>query len=811
MKISLNWLNEFLPSRLENTGDLSKKLTALGIEVEGIETRGGSFTNVVVGKVLSREKHPNADKLSLCKVNVGHAVPLSIVCGAANVAAGQTVAVALVGAKLPIKGKSGDPTVLEIKKSKIRGEVSEGMICAEDELGLSENHDGIMILPETYIVGEPFEKYVRRDTVFEISITPNRADVLSHLGVARELTGDTNLIKPTAPKLEFKPNTPRVTVEDTANCPYYAAVIIEGVTIAPSPIWLQETLQALGLRPINNVVDITNYVLHGLGQPLHAFDLDKLSGKRIVVKSTVGEEFQTLDNKTRILTAGDVMICDAEKPVAIGGVMGGLHSEISQTTKNVLLESAYFNPTAIRRTAKRLSLSTDASYRFERGTDYALPRYAAELAAKLITELAGGKITEAAEHKGELPKPLELTLRPARASAFLGANIPTERQVEILSHLGFKELRRDSTTITFLAPTHRVDMAEEIDLIEEIARVYGYDNLAPSEKMNAAYPQSRNALANFEDDVRLMAIGFGFKEILTNPLLPLAEASLFSENLVRTLNPVSEDMDALRPAMTPSLLKIISSNIRKGNKDLRLFEIGHTFEKDAEGGTYLKGYRERSVLGIALTGERLPVSWANAKAAVDFFDLKGAVEQVLQKLHLIDKSKFIPYTPSELRLVISADVRGKNASDLMAGRLQIVPKQLTTRFDIEQSVFIAELDMAVLKEAAGAALAMVYQEPAKFPVAFRDLAFLVTKSVMANDMISVLNQSDARIQSVRLFDVYESQTGKSETTVESRRSLAFTLKVANHERTMTDEEISAVVANAVEQVRSKFGAELRQN
>ncbi len=395
MKLSLAWLKTFAPDLSNDPYTIASRLTSLGIEVEGIEQLGGTFTNVVVGKVRDCQKHPNADKLSLCKVDVGKANPsgelLSIVCGAPNVAAGQTVAVALIGAELMMK--SGER--LKIKKSKIRGEVSEGMICAEDELGLSEHHDGIMILPDDYMVGEPLETYLERDTVFDIAITPNRPDWLSHQGVARELVGEHSLKRLSAPSLNFSSSTNRIQIEDTVGCPHYAAVVIQGVKVAPSPQWLQTLLRAVGLRPINNIVDITNYILHAIGQPLHAFDLDMLKAHRIVVRSNYAGKFKTLDGKEREVKEGMVMICDAQNPVAIGGVMGGLESEISFQTTSVLLESAYFNPSKIRKTAKTLGISTDASYRFERGVDRAQIRYAAELATKLILELAGGKVLEA--------------------------------------------------------------------------------------------------------------------------------------------------------------------------------------------------------------------------------------------------------------------------------------------------------------------------------------------------------------------------------------------------------------------------------
>ncbi|MFN3562013.1 MAG: phenylalanine--tRNA ligase subunit beta [Chloroherpetonaceae bacterium] len=817
MKLSFAWLKTFAPNLSSDISTIASRLTALGIEVEGIEQLGGTFTNVVIGKVIECKKHPNADKLSLCKVNVGKANPsgelLSIVCGAPNVAVGQTVPVALVGAEL--KMKSGE--TLKIKKSKIRGEVSEGMICAEDELGLSDNHDGIMVLPDEYAIGEPLETYLQRDSVFEISITPNRPDWLSHQGVARELVGERNLQRIEAPSLNFSTSTNRITIEDSVGCSHYVAVVIDGVKVSPSPQWLQSLLRAVGLRPINNIVDITNYVLHSIGQPLHAFDLDMLKEERIVVRSNCSGKFRTLDGKERELKEGMTMICDAEKPVAIGGVMGGLESEISLQTTRVLLESAYFNPSKIRKTAKTLGISSDASYRFERGVDRAQIRYAAELATKLILELAGGKVIESSQVELEKPKAIEIALNPKRAKALIGAEISDETMTAMLEHIGIREVRVEGEKKIFAVPSFRVDMSQEADLVEEIVRVYGYDNIPPSEKMNATYPQSYDRLSNFDDQLREMMIGFGFREILTNPLLPLDEVKEFIENPIRTLNPVSEEMDALRPSLLPSFLKVVAHNLNRGNKDMRLFEIGHTFAPD-ENSAYIEGFGEYHRLGILMTGKRYPTSWAMPKDETDFFDLKGVVELLLKRLRCFDKSKFVAYTHNRLHLEIQAVSRDEvvsklssngarsDASECIAGTLEIVPKNILRRYEIQQPVFYAEFDVNVLKRAVNSTIR--YQEPAKFPAVLRDLAFFVPTHVRASDMTDEMLRVDKTIQSVTIFDVYEPKAALQ--TGEARRSIAFSLKLVSYERTMTDEEIARITTSVAERISSKFGAELRQ-
>ncbi|MCS7212361.1 MAG: phenylalanine--tRNA ligase subunit beta [Chloroherpetonaceae bacterium] len=808
MKISLSWLKTFAPSLTLSADEIAAKLTSLGIEVEGIEQIGGRFQNVVVGKVLSCEKHPNADRLTVCKVDVGQAAPLQIVCGAPNVAVGQYVPVALVGAVL--NTKSGE--TLTIKKSKIRGIESMGMICAEDELGLSDNHDGIMVLAEgdaPFALGTPFEQYVEHDTVFDISITPNRPDVLSHLGVARELVGVTGVAMPHYRALPFIKSNSRVRLEDPVACPHYAAVIIKGVKITPSPDWLQRRLRTIGLRPINNVVDVTNYVLHSIGQPLHAFDLDKLTEQRIRVRTDISGEFLTLDGKVRQIEPGMIMICDAVQPVAIGGIMGGLHSEISDTTTNVLLESAYFHPKFIRRAAKKLGLSTDASYRFERGVDWGQVRSAAALATSMILELAGGQVVETTEAMAAEPVRRSVSLNPSRVNAFLGTALEPSQMISILVGLGFERRTQSPEQITFSVPSWRVDIAEEVDLIEEIARIYGYDQIAPAEKMNAAYPAMRPSKEHFNDRLREMVIGMGFKEVLTNPLLKLSEAELFSARVIRTLNPISEEMEALRPSLVPSLLRVIAHNQNLSNFDMRIFEIARIFElASPEEPTAVKGYREQEMLGLALTGRRAPRSWAHPNAMSDFFDLKGAVEEILRRMHLLEKSKFIPYTRDSLRLEI---VAGGNAptAGIYAGLLQIVPAVHLSQYGIEQPVYLAELNLDVLR--AFADEQYQYVAPARFPAVVRDLAFYVPFSVASAEMIADMRKVSNLIEQVEVFDVYEPPVNGHNAESKPRRSIAFSLKFVSHTHTFTESEISALLTKVIEQVQSKYGAELRQS
>ncbi|NTV45442.1 MAG: phenylalanine--tRNA ligase subunit beta, partial [Chlorobiales bacterium] len=589
--------------------------------------------------------------------------------------------------------------------------------------------------------------------------------------------------------------------------PRYIAVIIEGVTIAPSPAWLQEKLKTIGLRPISNIVDITNYVLHSVGQPLHAFDLDKLSGKQIRVRSNINGKFKTLDEKEREIEPGMVMICDAEKPVAVGGVMGGLDSEISDSTKNVLLESAYFNPSSIRRTAKKLGLSSDAAYRFERGVDPAGIELAAAIATQMILDLAGGTVTEMSIAEAEPVTKKTVSFRPERANAVLGTNIEPDQMVSFLTRLGFEKSSEENGAIRFSVPTYRVDVDQEIDLIEDVARVYGYDNIAASPKMVSAYPATRNRHENFDERIRQLMLGFNYKELLTNPLLKQSEVEPFSERIVRTLNPISEEMEALRPSLVPSLLKVISRNLNLGNADQRLFEIGHTFELAGEGkGESVPGYAEREVLCFALTGSREPKGWNQGKSDVDFYDLKGTVEALLHKLRILEKSKFIVYNPSCLQLEITRVAGHGTIQNNIAGRLWIVSQELLARFDIAQPVFIAELELAKLK--AFSEFERTYQEPAKFPVVHRDLAFLISKDVYAQDIVEEILRSDKLIEQVDIFDIFEGNA--KDATFSSKRSIAFSLSLVSRERTLTDKEIHALSDKVIERIKTKFGAELRQ-
>jgi phenylalanyl-tRNA synthetase beta chain len=810
MKISLNWLKELLPIDVQNPQDLDHDLTQLGIEVESVTTTRAAFKGVVVGKVLSKEKHPNADRLSVCKVDVGTGEALQIVCGAANVAEGQFVPVAIVGATLPTK--DGQPFV--IKKSAIRKVESQGMICAEDELGLSDNHDGILVLDETYQIGKDFATYIEADTILEIAMTPNRPDVLSHLGIARELAALKKLSvkRPTLATEKPKAASARVVIEDADACPRYSAKIIEGVTVKPSPEWLQKRLKAVGLRPINNIADITNYVLYELGHPLHAFDLDKLSGHGVTIRSDYEGDFVTLDHKVRKIEKGMLVICDQsrkKRPACVAGVMGGLDSEISNETKNILLESAVFKPQSVRKTAKKLGLSSDASYRFERGCDADATLAALDRAEKLILELAGGTVTETSDTVATPFVPKEISFRPERANAVIGLSLNAKAYDDIFAGLGIAK----KSDKTYTQPSWRIDLLEEIDLIEEAVRLFGYDNVPLSANMMSTYPTIRDKKAGFEDFIRREMIGLGFREILTNSMMPLPQAEMFSKKIVQTLNPISEDMQALRPSLVPSLLKVVAHNLNRGNKNQRLFEVANVFEKDAEWFTFVKPYAERTMLGVALVGQRTPRSWSLKEQATDFYDLKGTLEMLFRKISL-ENVKFIYYSQSDS---YTTEVLNIEIENTLAGSVFAVSPDTLKKFDIDEVVFMAELDLAVLKRLAR--FERDYKEPAKFPEVYRDLAFVTSKEVLASDMVSEMLASDKTIRDVTIFDVFEGKQnldasrlgeGQNGQSPAALRSIAFSLRLVSYEKTLTDEEIARILEKATAAIKGKFGAVLRE-
>jgi phenylalanyl-tRNA synthetase beta chain len=803
MKISVSWLKDFLPSFFFDTPSLVEKLTFLGLEVEDVQESSLPDKLVVVGRIEEVTSHPNAERLTLCRVDVGRDEPLQIVCGAPNVKAGMVVPVATEKAKLQLP----DGQTLTIKPSKIRGERSFGMICAADELGLSDDHSGVMELASTCVVGVPLSNYLDGDAVLDIAVTPNRPDVLSHLGVARELAGRHPIRYPQQKVVEFSQNGLLVEVLDADASPYYTGVVIRGITVAESPAWLRKKLESIGLRPKNNIVDITNYILHALGQPLHAFDFGKLAEGRVVVRSDIQGQFVAINQQLCQVEQGMPVICDGSGKVgALAGVMGALDSAVSDLTTDILLESAYFDPSRVRKSAKKAGISSDSSYRFERGVDPQNVRRSAECAVALILDLAGGFI-EYAQECGSIPAALrKVILRPARVNGLLGSSISAAEMVELLERIGFAADVTAGESITVAVPSFRVDVFDEIDLVEEVARLYGYDNIQPSSQMATIYPQSRHYPEFFPDFLRSLLVCLNFREILTNPLIKKEEAGLFSERLVGVLNPISEGLEVLRPGLVPGFLKVISHNIRHGNRDLRLFEVAKGFrtvseaERSAKGA--LEGYREQEYLVMAITGSRFPRVWNQSPEKVDFYDLTGAVDMLLEKLNLLDKSAVNIYNSRAVTIDLSLAEKGRSRF-LRVGEVRQVDAELLKKFDIGQEIYVAEIDVAVLE--CSFKPGVTYEPPSKFPVVQRDISLILPQDVTVQSLVELVRSSDSMIREVSVFDLFERAREDG-----GERSVALSLEIADHGGTLKDERISDILSKVGSNAESKLGAVIRQ-
>ena len=798
MKISLNWLKDYVDISGLTAEQISATLTMAGLEVEEMDDQGKKLEKFVVGYVESKEKHPKADRLSVCMVNDGSAIS-QIVCGAPNVEAGQKVPVALLGAVVPANG-------MEISKVKLRGVESSGMICAEDELGIGNDHSGIMILPEDAPVGTPLAEYLGLDDViFEIGITPNRPDALSHIGVARDIAALFNreLKLPAAPtetgKSEIE-NYASVVIEDTVNCPRYAAKVVKNVTIGESPAWLKKRLKAVSLRPINNVVDITNYIMFELGQPLHGFDLDALAGKKIVVKQAgSASKFVTLDSKERTLTPNALMICDGEKPVAVAGVMGGENSEVTANTKTILIESAYFNPTSVRKTAKALGISSDSSYRFERGIDYANTVFAAERAAQLIAEVSGGTIVpgfiDVYPEKKVAP---EVTLRYKRVEKILGFAVSAEKIDAIVKNLGFTVVGKAADSITVTVPAFRPDIEREIDVIEEIARINGYDEIPTISSLRLPMIEIVD-VTEFAGNAKNALTALGFFEVLTNSLTSVHLPEL-QGNAIKMLNPQSSDMAGLRTSLLPGLLSTIKKNANVGEKNLKLFEYGRIFKQMKPTITSFEDFTEEEQIGIVLTGNAASKEWFSAPRPFDFYDLKGLVNSFIEKIsldnYLIDSyypqvNNIFDYSFSKLYQSQVVGTGGKLSSEILHS------------YGIDAQVFYFEFNVPKLRQIPGKK--KVHSELLKFPKVTRDCAFVLEKNVDAQVVIDFIKKNAAPIlQQVRLFDIFE-----SDSLGENKKSLAFALEYYDFNKTLTDEEVEKDFNAIIKKVSSEFNAVLR--
>jgi phenylalanyl-tRNA synthetase beta chain len=808
MKISYNWLKQFIKIDwdAEKTGEL---LTDLGLEVEGIETVEsikGSLKGVVVGEVLTCVKHPGADRLNVTTVNLGEKEPVQIVCGAPNVAVGQKVAVATVGTIL--YDKSGES--FKIKKGKIRGEVSLGMICAEDELGLGTDHDGIMVLDTKVVPGTPASEVfdIDIDQVFEIGLTPNRSDAMSHYGTARDLRAGLiqkeitkELISPSVSDFHVDDRTFKIDIDvvEESFAPRYCGVTISGLSIAPSPDWIQKRLKAIGVQPINNIVDATNYVMHELGQPLHAFDAHKIKGGKVVVKTLEQDtKFVTLDGVERKLDAEDIMICDGEdNPMCIAGVFGGLHSGVSENTSAIFLESAYFNSISIRKTAKRHSLNTDASFRFERGIDPNFTKYVLRRAALLITEIAGGKCSsDVLEFYPNRIQDAEVFLSYENAYRLIGQKIPKETIKSILASL---EIRLNSETeggLGLKVPAYRTDVRREADVIEEILRVYGYNNIEFSDKLNASITFADFDGVKVENTSANQLIAQGFKETMANSLtkanyLELTE-DLMEEHNVKMLNPLSTDLEVMRQSLLFSGLESVLYNINRKNSSLKLFEFGKTYHK------FTEQYEEIKHLSLFVSGDRTKPHWNAPQKSSDFFYLKGVISALLERLG-ISKTQIKPCKSDIFTEGISL-YRGK----VKLVDLGLVNSKILKEFGIKQEVFYADILWDNILDQIKNNKVKVKALP-KFPEVKRDLSLLLDEEVKFSEIYNIAFQSEKKfLKAVDLFDFYQGDKLES-----GKKSYAVSFVLQDESQTLNDKQITKIMNKLQSSFEKQLGASLR--
>ena len=806
MKISYNWLKQFIKIdwKSEETAAL---LTDLGLEVEIVDkyqSVKGGLEGIVVGHVLTCIQHPDADRLKITTVDLGTGIPVQIVCGASNVAVGQKVPVATIGTVLYDK----EGVAFTIKKGKIRGQESHGMICAEDELGLGEGHDGIMVLDDELVPGTLAATVfkIENDEVFEIGLTPNRADAMSHLGTARDLRAgmiqngtNVELITPSVSNFRVDKRTLKIDIDvkEPKLAPRYCGVTISGIEVKASPAWLQNRLKAIGLSPKNNIVDVTNYVLHELGQPLHAFDASKINGKIIVQTLPTGTKFVTLDDVERTLHEEDLMICDEKGPLCIAGVFGGKKSGVSENTSSIFLESAYFNPVTIRKSAKRHQLNTDASFRFERGIDPTITEYALKRAALLIQEVAGGEITS--DLINVYPKKIEdfsVFLNFSKAAKIIGEELPKDTIKKILVSLDIKVNSVSDAGLGLTIPAYRVDVQREIDVIEEILRVYGYNNIKFSKKVNATVSNSpRNEDYKIQNVIATQLNSQGFNEMMANSLTTATYAALSEElnasHNVTMLNPLSADLATMRQSLLFSGLEAVSYNINRKNADLKLFEFGKTYHN------YLAGYEEKKHLSLFLTGSRNQESWTGAQKPSDFFLFKGYVTGILSRLG-ITKTQNVPSTSD----VFSEGIAIAIGNDTLV-ELGVVKKSILKHFGIKQEVFYADFNWALILKLI--ATKIKYTEIPKYPEVRRDLALLIDQNVSYESIYNIAKQTEkALLKDINLFDVYEGQN-----LPEGKKSYALRFTIQDNSKTLTDTQIDKIMSKLQNNFETELGASLR--
>lgn len=790
MKISINWLKDYVPIEVD-PHLISEKLSLAGFEVEEVIEKRLDFPNIVVGKVVEVEKHPNADKLTVCKVDAGIGTDLNIICGAPNVEKDQIVAVALIGADLP--------NGMRIHKAKIRGIESEGMICSEKELGVSENAEGIWVLSPDLTIGKPLAEALEFETDFilDIAITPNRPDGLGHIGIAREVAAifDLPFHKPEPEFTESGASSGYsvgVEIQSPESCPRYAARLIKNIKVESSPLWLMRRLESIGMRPINNIVDITNYIMMETGQPLHAFDYDLLDGGKIVVReSKASEKFITLDDKEHELQEGTVLICDAQKPVAIGGIMGGLNSEVSNETRNILLESAYFAPQNIQRSLRYLEIGSEASQRFERGTDPNGIPYAQDRATELMIKIAGGQAYKSIDNYPSNIYPVEIPLKHEQINTLLGTDLSLKEMSAILQKIEI-ETNGDKVKV----PTFRPDLERVSDLAEEISRLYGLDNIAPADKSIIQYDYEKNRFDQFVDHLKTMLTGMGLQEVITNSMINKKKwEELTGEKIYPILNPVSHDMSGMRNSLLLSLLNVMQWNVNRQIKDLKIFEINRIYQHS---GSLKKLPDEELRLAMAMTGNREPELWYSARQLIDFYSVKGVAESVIDKISL-DNFQLISYD----NFVVEGQSMAVKVDGKIIGYFGRIKDKFQQHFDIETPVFVADFDVRALYNLTQQA--KIYKPIAKYPHVERDLAIIVDEALEAGKLIQTIeNENIPELKEIFIFDVY-----KGEQIEMGKKSIALRFNFQSMERTLTEEEVTASINKIVKITEQKHQGKIR--
>jgi len=777
MKFSVNWLREFvdLPENSEEIADL---LTRAGVETENIETRGAKIEHVIVSQITAASRHPNADRLTVCEVDDGSGTKRQIVCGATNYKVGDKVPLAMPGAKLP--------NGLEIRKSKLRGVESEGMLCSPIELGLGEDASGLLILSPNTKIGAPIADLFPTDTILDVEITPNRGDLLSHFGLAREIAALTGKkLKPMARESKIPVKKTGVTISSARECPFFSARKIDNVTVGPSPQWLRAKIETVGIRSINNIVDVSNFVMLELGQPTHAFDADKLKGGINVRLAHDGEKFLALDGKTYSLKPDNCVVADQERAVGIGGVMGGEETGVTESTKNILLEAAYFLPASIRRTARELNLPSDASYRFERGVDPEMVLRASQRAAELIQEITGGMPTKEINVAGSLPaNPADVSLSYENCDRVIGIAIKPKTVDEILTKFGLKKISAAKIT-KWKIPSFRPDLQRDVDLIEEVVRAYGAERIPGTDRSRFTPSSAADRAHDLESQMRERLVAAGLNEVRTSKLLP-RERIAFGESAIELSNPLSEDHVALRPSLLPGLLGVLDHNIRAGAERVAIFETGRVFEPPS-------GAETKRVAILLWGNVGSEVHWRNEKRRVDFFDLKGAIELARTGLSF--------RRGQHANFALAVEITADNQLVGLAGQLT---NSLASTIDASGGVFIAEiaLDFPI----SGLGSRATFRELGKFPAISRDIAMIVPEDLSHERICEVIwHPTEPLLERVEFFDLFAGRE-----IGEAKKSLAYRLTYRDRSRTLTSEEVNAAHAKIRERLRSDLGAELRE-